>query len=78
MKQETFSEPPEGDQAQGWAIIAACWSLVTVAFISTATRLWIRSQVTRNLGWDDLFITIAMVGEKCSARTAPTDLKGRL
>jgi len=61
MKKETFDRPPDGDRSHGWAILAVCFSLVAIAFVSTAIRLWIRTRVTRNLGWDDILMSIAMV-----------------
>lgn len=59
MNEETFSVPPNGDVDQGLA-------LVVVAFVSTVTRIWIRARVTRNLGWDDFFILLAMVSNPCT------------
>lgn len=61
MKQETFTRPADGDHDRGWWLIPFCFVLVTGALISTLIRLWIRLRVTRNLGWDDFLISIAMV-----------------
>ena len=61
MKAETFAVPDNGDVDKGWAILSTCWALVAVAFVSTITRIWIRARLTRNLGWDDFFISLAMV-----------------
>ena len=61
MKAETFAVPDNGDVDKGWAILSTSWALVAVAFVSTITRIWIRARLTRNLGWDDFFISLAMV-----------------
>lgn len=61
MKAETFAVPDNGDVDKGWAILSSCWALVAVAFVSTITRIWIRARLTRNLSWDDFFISLAMV-----------------
>lgn len=61
MKAETFAVPDNGDVDKGWAILSSCWALVAVAFVSTVIRIWIRARLTRNLGWDDFFISVAMV-----------------
>ena len=61
MKAETFAVPDNGDVDKGWAILSTCWALVVVALVSTITRIWIRARLTRNLGWDDFFISLAMV-----------------
>ncbi|KAL8663466.1 MAG: hypothetical protein Q9168_008094 [Polycauliona sp. 1 TL-2023] len=56
-----FSPPPDGNRSQGWALLSVCWSLVTVALASTILRVWVRTRLTRNLGWDDGHIVIAMI-----------------
>ena len=61
MKEQSFSPPPGGDVDQGWAVLAVCWSFVALAFCSTVLRVWIRARLTRNLGYDDLVMSIAMV-----------------
>ena len=61
MKEHIFARPDNGDVDQGWALLAVCWAFVTCAFISTALRVWVRMRLTRNLGWDDYNMMIAMV-----------------
>jgi len=61
MIQEPFSRPTGGDIDQGWAILSVCWAFVIFALVSTILRVWIRARLTRNLGWDDLIMSIAMV-----------------
>lgn len=61
MKAQSFSPNPYGDQDKGWSLLAVCWAFVTCAFISTVLRVWIRARLTRNLGWDDGIMAVAMV-----------------
>lgn len=61
MKKQTFTRPPNGDVDQGWAILSVCWAFVAAALGSTILRVWIRTRLTRNLGWDDGIMVIAMV-----------------
>ena len=74
MKAQTFSRPVDGDRDQGWAIVSVCWAFVTLALISTLLRVWVRSRITRNLGWDDYNMMIAMVkGHLCWKAEASAD-----
>ena len=63
MKQYQFSQPSDGDRSQGWALLAVCWAFVTAALATTILRVWVRTRLTRNLGWDDYYMIIAMVGK---------------
>ncbi|KAL9001092.1 MAG: hypothetical protein Q9188_005517 [Gyalolechia gomerana] len=60
MKEYQFIRPEDGDRSQGWAILAVCWAFVIAAFLTTLLRVWVRVRLTRNLGWDDHNIIIAM------------------
>ncbi|KAI4275288.1 MAG: hypothetical protein LQ337_003343 [Flavoplaca oasis] len=53
MKQETFYPSPNGDEDNGKKYLGAAWALVTCATLSTIVRVWVRSRLTRNMGWDD-------------------------
>ena len=66
MKQENFSLPAGGDIDKGWTILAVCWAFVLCAFISTALRVWVRARLTRNLGWDDAVMALAMISTTLS------------
>lgn len=70
MKEYQFSRPPDGDRSQGWALLAVCWAFVAAALATTILRVWVRTRLTRNLGWDDYYMIIAMV--------SPDDLGGLL
>ena len=61
MKEYQFSRPPDGDRSQGWALLSVCWAFVAAALVSTILRVWVRVKLTRNLGWDDHHMIIAMV-----------------
>lgn len=63
MKQYQFSQPSDGDRSQGWALLAVCWAFATAALATTVLRVWVRTRLTRNLGWDDYYMIIAMVGK---------------
>ncbi|KAL8838515.1 MAG: hypothetical protein Q9176_005067 [Flavoplaca citrina] len=60
MKEYQFSRPPDGDRSQGWALLSVCWAFVAAALVSTILRVWVRVKLTRNLGWDDHHMIIAM------------------
>lgn len=64
MKKQIYERPPDGDIHRGWFLIPYCWILVCAALISTFIRLWIRIRVTRNLGWDDFWIVLALVSNR--------------
>ena len=64
MKEHQFTRPLDGDRSQGWAILAVCWAFVTTAFATTILRVWVRMRLTRNLGWDDYYMVIAMVSNQ--------------
>lgn len=61
MKEYHLSRPPDGDRSQGWALLAVCWAFVTAALATTILRVWVRMRLTRNVGWDDYNMIIAMV-----------------
>ena len=61
MKEYTFAVPDNGDVDKGWAILSVCWAFVLCALVSTALRVWVRIKLTRNIGWDDHIMTLAMV-----------------
>ena len=53
--------PTDGDVDRGWTLLAVCWAFVLCAFITTVLRVVVRSRLTRNLGWDDFWMVMAMV-----------------
>ena len=61
MQEHYFMVPTDGDVDRGWALLAVCWSFILCAFITTALRVFVRSRLTRNLGWDDFWMVTAMV-----------------
>lgn len=56
----TVEIPPNVDK--GPDILIACSISVGVALVMVVLRLIVRLKVLRNVGWDDYFITAAMVG----------------
>ena len=56
-----LTPPPGGDENKGPVVLAAVWTLTSIALVTVAARLYGRYRLTRNAGWDDLFITISMV-----------------
>ncbi|KAM5489214.1 hypothetical protein MaudMau93_003463 [Microsporum audouinii] len=45
---------------KGPQILAIMWSLFSVSTSMVLVRLWIRSHLTKQLGWDDAFIVLAL------------------
>ncbi|EEQ35660.1 uncharacterized protein MCYG_08479 [Microsporum canis CBS 113480] len=45
---------------KGSQILAIMWSLFSVSTSMVLVRLWIRSHLTKQLGWDDAFIVLAL------------------
>ncbi len=65
MKTYTFTDPG-GDTDQGWALISVTWAFVVAALVSTILRVWVRGNLTRNMGADDWTMIVAMVRETFS------------
>ena len=51
-----------GDENQGPTINAILWSFVAVSLLTVLARLFGRIKLTSNVGWDDFWILISMVG----------------
>ncbi|KAI4267416.1 MAG: hypothetical protein L6R38_008266 [Xanthoria sp. 2 TBL-2021] len=52
--------PPGGDQNRGEDIIITQFVLISIATILVGLRIWVRSRMTRKIGWDDILITMAL------------------
>jgi hypothetical protein len=48
-------------QDQSLSITAVSWTLGSLCVVIVAVRLYTRALVTRQLGWDDSFITLSLV-----------------
>jgi hypothetical protein len=53
--------PIDLSENKGPAILAAMWPLTIVTTVIVAARMYIRSQVVRNMGLDDWLILASMV-----------------
>ncbi|KAL8782736.1 MAG: hypothetical protein Q9213_005160 [Squamulea squamosa] len=53
--------PPGGNQNRGEDIIITQFVLISIATILVSLRLWVRSRLTRKIGWDDILITLALI-----------------
>ncbi|KAL8748001.1 MAG: hypothetical protein Q9190_000213 [Brigantiaea leucoxantha] len=53
--------PPGGDQNEGPTVLAVMWTLTTVALIVFCLRIYGRLLLTRNPGWDDFWMVVAVV-----------------
>ena len=53
--------PPGGDQNQGPTVETVTWLFTSIALITVFLRLFTRFRLTRNPGWDDFWIALAMV-----------------
>lgn len=49
------------DENQGPVILGATLTVTIAALITMATRLYVRTRMIRNIGWDDYVMTLAMV-----------------
>lgn len=54
--------PPGGDQNQGHTVEMVTWVFTSIALVTVFLRLLTRLRLTRNPGWDDFWVTLAMVG----------------
>ena len=58
---QKLSPPAKGDQDRRWTLLAV---VIPMTILSTATvvvRLYTRTKVIRNVGWDDYTIVAAQV-----------------
>ena len=53
--------PSGGDQNQGPTVEIVTWLFTSIALITVLLRLFTRFRLTRNPGWDDFWIVLAMV-----------------
>lgn len=53
--------PRGGDQNRGADIIVTQFVFIGIATILVCLRLWVRSKVTRKIGWDDILAALALV-----------------
>ncbi len=53
--------PTDGDRNQGPTVEVVTWVFTSIALITVLLRLFTRLRLTRNPGWDDFWIVIAMV-----------------
>ncbi|KAL9125474.1 MAG: hypothetical protein Q9217_005327 [Psora testacea] len=60
-KETIYTLPPNGDQDQGHEFLAASWTLVMPALLTSIVRVLVQGRLTRNLGWDDHWIVITMI-----------------
>lgn len=49
------------DQNKGPNILVPMWALTIVTLVMVVARIWIRSQVVKNMGPDDWLIMVSMV-----------------
>ena len=53
--------PAQGDQGLGPTINAVNWVFTILALLAVGARLYGRVKLTHNIGWDDLWIVVAIV-----------------
>ncbi|KKK13541.1 hypothetical protein ARAM_001710 [Aspergillus rambellii] len=46
---------------RGWEILAISWPLFSLCATLIALRIWVRIKVLRSYGWDDVFISLALM-----------------
>ena len=54
--------PPDGDRDQAAAIMVPQTIVGAIAFTFFGTRLYVRARIVRKLWWDDVLISLGMVG----------------
>ena len=59
--QPMTSPPPGGDRNEGPGIETTIWIFTSIALLTVISRIFGRVKLTRNLGWDDFWIVIAML-----------------
>ncbi|KAG8531814.1 uncharacterized protein KY384_003450 [Bacidia gigantensis] len=55
-----FTRPDGGNKSQGWALLSVCWALVTAASVTTVLRVFVRTQLTHNMGADDWVMVLCL------------------
>lgn len=55
------SGPLPSNDTRGPEIVGVLWALCTISWIIVLLRLYVRTFVRRNLGWDDYTIVAALV-----------------
>jgi hypothetical protein len=53
--------PPDGDYNRGDALNGIVWSLTIISVVLFSMRLYTRSIITRNLGYEDGIMGLALV-----------------
>lgn len=53
--------PHESDRDQGPALLIALVVTSVVAVSLVGTKIWARTRIAENLGWDDLFVVLGAV-----------------
>ena len=72
--------PPGGDRNRGWLLMAIVIIFNTTGTFLVLARLYLRSHIKKNLGFDDFFIVIGLVkaailsSEIYMAKKHPPDL----
>ena len=62
---------PGGDQNKGPVVETVTWVFTSLALITVFLRLLTRLRITRNPGWDDFWIVLAMVGSAMNTPPPP-------
>ena len=65
-----YTIPSEDDANRGTTLIVTFTILITTATATVLLRLYVRS-LTKNLGLDDLFIMLSLVGRSVAALLWP-------
>lgn len=59
--QSVLLPPPGGGRNKGPSIETTIWIFTSIALLTVLFRIFGRVRLTRNLGWDDFWIVIAML-----------------
>lgn len=64
MSEDASSSPPVKDINNGPAILATTGVLLGIGIVFVLTRIYVRTLMSRNFGWDDGVIAVTLVSQR--------------
>lgn len=50
------------NENRGTSLLILSWTLLSLAIVAVASRIWIRRKLRHGISWDDYFIVASLVG----------------